>query len=742
MMLNRVMPWALALGLVILATCGRTAATTEPPLPTAAPGPSPTPIRVPTPEPNPWVQSRLDSYARLYNITSRGREAFTSLDIRQMIGQPAWFGSAGFQGFTGMGQAKPAIVAHELGHAYWGVFPITGRPDLSWEIPEGETISPALSQYRDDLLLFMLQPPDGYEQLRERFRNLPNLMEGDYPDLFHMGEADMVSLVAGNLNLVPPLLRKYFDRLLAPGDIVDWGSALQWYTRLADENKRVADVYLGLAHVPKEAYEGLSQSPSAQVPTRIKEVIKGEERQQLIDFASQFRTVLDNDESMVDAVGVDTGFPFWRSYLREMYRLHKSYPGLLPEAEGTRPQGSISAAFEALVEAEGLAREEKVELLTDKLAQEPFLYNLLPILENRVLLELLDPQAGSLPQVVIGKGAGVFVEELRRFIAEVDRILAIGRASPEDGARALEEYLASLEGQDEDKLGQDVDTLFELFADTDQESTKEIMARAKDSVIRELLEVNPARTRFLLTPERLLDALDIQIDAPAEQFSQGLDELLENSSGNFDIDKPFIEEVYLRLSERGRVSKQETLKIIKEAQLPMQGFLFQHTRDAIAILSSDLKLTLDLVEASEPVRVPPVRLIYQMIFVAPQFAAAVVEGLSQRGEDQIVSESLIYFAYDLDRAESNPMLKISLEGDALFLVTLLERLGSPWLQGQMASVLNRYQMSVREGAVDPDFLDAYRRTLRAAVDSLDNPGQRAELTEAIENAFLVTGLKL
>ena len=263
----------------------------------------------------------------------------------------------------------------------------------------------------------------------------------------------------------------------------------------------------------------------------------------------------------------------------------------------------------------------------------------------------------------------------------------------------------------------------------------------KDSVIRELLEINPARTRFLLTPERLLDALDVQIDAPAEQFSQGLEELLENSSGNFDIDKPFIEEVYLRLSERGRVSKQETLKIIKEARLPMQGFLFRHSQDAIAILSSDLKQTLDLVEASEPVRVPPVRLIYQMIYVDPQFAATVVEGLSQRGEDQIVSESLIYFAYDLGRAESNPTLKISLEGDALFLVALLERLGSPWLQGQMASALDRYQKAVSEGAVDPDFLDAYRRTLRASVALVRDSGQRSSLDRTISLAFSSAGLE-
>ncbi|MCH8087114.1 MAG: hypothetical protein IIC81_04590 [Chloroflexi bacterium] len=741
MMLKRVMPWALALGLVILAACGSTAATTEPPLPTNAPGPSPTPIRVPTPEPNSWVQARLDSYFQLYNITPKGREAFSSLDIRQMIGQPAWYGSTGFQGFTGMGQANPAIVAHEFGHAYWGAFPVTGRPDLSWRLLEGQQLSTAMAQYHADLRAFMLQPPDRYELLRERFRNLPNLMEGDDPDLHHIGESDIVSFVGGDLNLVPPILRKYYDRFLAPGTLGNWENLLRWYLGLPAQDKRIADTYLVLAHIPKEAYQGLSHHPSSTVPQEIKRLIQREESQRLVDFADQFQLILDSDESLVDAGGVDRGFPFWRRYLREMVDLHKRYPDILIGLGQRGRATEIHQAFDTLARAKGLGTEERIDFLRDELESDQFLYNLLPILENRVLLELLDPQAGSLPQGVIGKGAGAFVEELRQFIGEVDRILAIGRASPEDGARALEEYLASLESQDEDKLGQDVDTLFELFADTDQESTKEIMARVKDSVIRELLEINPARTRFLLTPERLLDALDIQIDAPAEQFSQGLEELLENSSGNFAIDKPFIEEVYLRLSERGRVSKQETLKIIKEARLPMQGFLFQHTGDAIAILSSDLKLTLDLVEASEPVRVPPVRLIYQMIYVDPQFAAAVVEGLSQRGEDQIVSESLIYFAYDLDRAESNPMLKISLEGDALFLVALLERLGSPWLQGQMASALDRYQKSVSEGAVDPDFLDAYRRTLRAATDSLDDPGQRAELAEVIEQAFVAAGLE-
>ena len=51
----------------------------------------------------------------------------------------------------------------------------------------------------------MLQPPDRYEPLRERFRNFPNLNQGRLPDLIHAGEADIPRLTAGDLGLVPPI---------------------------------------------------------------------------------------------------------------------------------------------------------------------------------------------------------------------------------------------------------------------------------------------------------------------------------------------------------------------------------------------------------------------------------------------------------------------------------------------------------------------------------------------------------
>ena len=59
----------------------------------------------------------------------------------------------------------------------------------------------------------------------------------------------------------------------------------------------------------------------------------------------------------------------------------------------------------------------------------------------------------------------------------------------------------------------------------------------------------------------------------------------------------------------------------------------------------------------------------------------------------------------------------------------------------MASTIGRYQANILGDNVDRDFLDAYRRTMRAALDRIDNRGQRAGLAEAIEKAFLAAGLE-
>ena len=161
--------------------------------------PEPPPL---TPTSQTWTQQQLETIGTLYGITPGGMEALQGLDIRQMVGQPGYFGSFGFFDWTGVGEAKPIQVVHEISHAYWGAFPIDGSPDLSWRTPQGGAISPAMERYHQDVLTFMAQPPDEYEPLRRRLMLLPGLAQDNTGPLFHTVEADLVYTVAGDLDLV------------------------------------------------------------------------------------------------------------------------------------------------------------------------------------------------------------------------------------------------------------------------------------------------------------------------------------------------------------------------------------------------------------------------------------------------------------------------------------------------------------------------------------------------------------
>lgn len=84
-------------------------------VPTATPGPD-----IPTPYPSNtgWVRERLDAVIGLYELTDEGAALLRSLDLRQMRSEPGFFGSYGFHGWAGVGEAKPIPVMHELSHSY------------------------------------------------------------------------------------------------------------------------------------------------------------------------------------------------------------------------------------------------------------------------------------------------------------------------------------------------------------------------------------------------------------------------------------------------------------------------------------------------------------------------------------------------------------------------------------------------------------------------------------------------
>ncbi len=62
------------------------------------------------------MEERVDAVVALYQPTRAGEALLRSLDLRHMEGDPGFFGSYGFSEWTGVGEASPIRVMHELGH--------------------------------------------------------------------------------------------------------------------------------------------------------------------------------------------------------------------------------------------------------------------------------------------------------------------------------------------------------------------------------------------------------------------------------------------------------------------------------------------------------------------------------------------------------------------------------------------------------------------------------------------------
>jgi len=338
-------------------------------LPTATPAPTPTP----NPGTLPWVQQRMDAVIGLYDLTDAGAALVRSLDLRQMQGDPGFFGSYGFKEWAGVGEAKPTGVMHELSHSYWGGFPVEGFPELSWDSLPGGSLSTAIERYHADILAFMAQPPDDFEVFRQRLRNLPELSADNPEPLLHNVEAALVYDTGGNLALVPPILRKYWSRFLKPGPFDSWYDAVAWYRTLPDEDRSVANKYLGFEHLDLREYTALlsSEGPRDYISIR-RDILAQEERQRLYDLAEQFDLLLGDPQK-------EENFQFWRGYLRDKVELHRQHEGYLTSLELVRAT-DLAGALGFLTELSGLSPEEQAARVADQLKVQPFVVNFLPTL--------------------------------------------------------------------------------------------------------------------------------------------------------------------------------------------------------------------------------------------------------------------------------------------------------------------------------------------------------------------------
>ena len=373
--------------------------------------------------------------------------------------------------------------------------------------------------------------------------------------------------------------------------------------------------------------------------------------------------------------------------------------------------------------------------MKERLAEEPFLNNFLPILENRLLLAVLEPGDTDHAAVALPKGAGAFVNELRHFVVDVESILEAGDGNAETGARVLEQHVRDYGEGDRTKLQQNVDTLLELLFDIDRQTAEGVMEEISDESAVELLKLSPVQARTRLKPPQLVDALDITAEADDERFRAGLKTLFENRSGNFVIDRWTNEEAYSRVFARGSRDPTGTLEIIEDIRPRVPQFIEYDPEWALEILGSNLEMTLNLVLESEPVRTPPARLIYQIMYFDAGFAAEIVSGLGRRGEVEVVMESLAYFAYDLERSREYPEQNISLEQDGEFLSGLVEREGAWWLSKMLRGAVEKYRHEALIGDVDGEFPEAFRETLGAAVATVEDVRDSGLIERAIEEGF-------
>lgn len=245
----------------------------------------------------------------------------------------------------------------------------------------------------------------------------------------------------------------------------------------------------------------------------------------------------------------------------------------------------------------------------------------------------------------------------------------------------------------------------------------------------------PVPLRFVLQPPRLLQALNITPEAREDDLAQGIKRLIVNTSGNFRIDEPFVEEMYRVVAERGRKDPRETLKTLQGTKIPIENFLLKFPQDASWILASDLEITAKLVRTSDTVTFPPARFAYRLISANPELAARVIRRPEADGDRDLLLETMAFFAYDAHRLSQVPSLPISLEADGRFLSELVGLMGGPWLMQRLSETIDVYRDRVAQGDTPLNFLEAYGETLRAGADALGVGGLGDELRRIVEVAF-------
>jgi hypothetical protein len=661
-----------------------------------------------------WVKARLAAVQGIWGFTPAGVDWQNSYDLRQMRGQPAWFGSTGSAGWAGAGQAIPQSVLHELGHSYWGAFPVHGRDDLA----PGSDIENVLESYRDDLLAFMRQPPDRFEPLRDRFRNLPNLDRGGLPDLAHFGESELIYFAGGDLDLVPPILRKYYVSYLTGtgvagdgGDFGEWPEALAWWFALDDEERSEAGRVFGLQHFPLGPYLGIAHSEEADLSAAIVAILDVEERQRLTDFADQFDEIKERRSALTDAAGADRGFNFWARYLRDMFDLHYEHPEVLASHAGPRGR-ELGLTFDAYQELDPLPPVEQAEryrALTSTPAARD-IRDFAPLLKARTLLELF-PAGGASDFGGIEAAASAYTDELRDLVTIADAALATGKADPQAAATEMSERLA---GFSDGELAGRIDTVFGTMRDAEPEIARVVIEKIPDTLLLRLLAVRPSAARAgEIPPERLLSAAGVTSGASPELLIEGIALLAGNSSGNFSIDAPSDDGVYEVLDGFAETDPNLVLRVFRETDLRLLPWVTAHAESAVAVLGADPVKSGELLFTFDGPEPTPERIVRQVAYLDAGTAVELMLVAVDTGRGDVLTRTLNTIVYDAYWSGLGVGPSGRLESAAALLIALRDRVGEDRTAALVGGGVFDYLSGVAEGELEAEYRARHIQTLKA-----------------------------
>ncbi|MBI2965751.1 MAG: hypothetical protein HYY34_06095 [Chloroflexi bacterium] len=678
-----------------------------------------------------WAKARLEAVKALWNPSQAGREWMDAYDFRQMVAQPAWFGSTGFSGYAGAGQAIPRIIMHEMSHSMWGAFPVAGRPDLTGEQLADGALK-VVAAYREDLATFLRQPPDRFEPLRDRFRNMPNLTAGDYPDLHHFGEADMVSMTGADLSLVPPILRKYLDAFYGDGaigghDFADWEVALRWWNDLGDADRHAAGEVFGLQHFPLDAYRSLRTGERSKLPRGMEEVLAGEERQRLIDFAEQLDEVKQLEGAATDAAGVNRGFDFWRGYLIEIKDLHRKHPETLRGREGAQAR-QIGSAFDFYLEVEPLGAEQQAERYLAA-QNEPFVSDFPFLLKARALVRLFAGvgQGAEASEEIGGIVAG-YAKQLAGFAREADEVVAAAHRSPSEGGARLEKFLAGLS---DDDVRSSLGTVLDLMREDDRAATGDAMRNLSVPGINRLLELRPEIARSgEIAPGQLLATVNVVDGATRDQLIAGVSKLVQHSSGNFAIDRPYDEAVFALLDSKARNDPALVRDVFRGSGLRVLPWIEGHGANAASVFASDPRAAAKLIFDVGDLRNPAPMLLHALVVADPEVAARVVAGADAL-DAEIVARFFNQFVYDVYWADLRAGPKVDLSADATFLSRIVALKGPNWALTRIAQGVSIYRAEIERGELEAEYLARHAALLQRLQSLLPQVDPAAALLRQI-----------